>query len=88
MLHYMYLAEVFYDMYLEVSEYDPGQTWKDDNIFDFWKFCDLLSNQMIKYNPTHHKYPGNTNMRLATQQYQPARDISKDDARGKRGRPQ
>ena len=42
---------------------------------------------MIKYNPTHHKYSGEANMIPATQQNQAAIDKSKDDTRGKRGRP-
>ena len=36
---------------------------KDNNIVDFWTFRDLPSNQMIKYNPTHCKYSGETNIR-------------------------
>ena len=39
---------VDYDMYLNVEEWDLDQTWKEDNIVDFWKFCDPLYNQMIK----------------------------------------
>ena len=61
----MYLAVlVAYDMYLEVSEGDIDQTWKDDNIVDFWKICYLLSYHTIKYNPTHIKYSGASNMIL------------------------
>ena len=50
------------NMYLKVVEWDIDQKWKDDNIVDFWIFCDLLSNQTIKYNLTHQKYLGSANM--------------------------
>ena len=78
---------VDYDRYLEAAEGDLDQTWKDENIFDLWKFRDLLSNQMIKYNPNHRKYAGDTNMRPGTQQNQSARNKSKDNARKKIGTP-
>ena len=49
MIHDMSLAVVVdYYMYLKVAELDLDQTWKDDNIVDFWTFCDILYNQMIK----------------------------------------
>ena len=57
---------VDYYMYHEVVEGDLDQTWKDDNIVDFWKFWGILSNQIINYNPTHCKYASGTNMILAT----------------------
>ena len=53
-------------IFLEVAEGEIYQTWKDDNIVDFWTFCDILSNQMIKYNPTHCKYEVEYNMRSDT----------------------
>ena len=50
MIHDMSLAVVVdYYMYLKVAELDLDQTWKDDNIVDFWTFCDILYNQMIKW---------------------------------------
>ena len=61
---------VAYYMYLEVSEVELNQKCKDKNIVDFCTFHDLLSNQMIDYNPTHHKYSGDTNIRTATHQKQ------------------
>ena len=86
--HEMSLAVVVaYVMYLEVAEGYLDQTLKDFNIFDFWTFCDILSNQMIKYNPTHYKYEGNSNMIPAKHQNQSARDNIKDDTREKRGWP-
>ena len=55
-----------YEMYLEVAEGELDRICKDDDIVDFWKFCALLSNQMIKYKPNHHTYAGDANMRPAT----------------------
>ena len=67
MIHIIYLSVVFsYEIYLEVEEGEINQTLKDENIFDFWIFRYLLSNQMIKYNPTHSKYAGDKNMRPTT----------------------
>ena len=46
----MYLVVVFdYGMYLKAAEGDLDHTWKYDNIVDFWKFCDLVSNKMLKH---------------------------------------
>ena len=88
MIHAMYLALVFsYDMYPEVEEGYHDQTWKDYNVFDFWKIYDIISNQMIKYNPTHWKYVGDATMRPATYQNQVSRDKRNNYAREKIGRP-
>ena len=68
MLHTMSLAGVVAnDMYLEVAEGKLNQTWKDKNSVDFWTFRDLLSNQMVKYNPTHLKYSVDANIIPDTQ---------------------
>ena len=64
-------------MYLKVSEGEIDQKWKDENIADFWTFHDVLSNQIINYNPTHHKYKGEKNMRPATQHKKPQERITK-----------
>ena len=55
---------IAYYIYLEVSEVELDQKWKDKNIVDFCTFHDLLSNQMIDYNPTHHKYQGTPTLEL------------------------
>ena len=78
---------VDYDMYLDVSELELDQKWKYNNIVEFWTFHDLLSNQMINYNPNHKKYSSDTNMRTATHQKKSARDNSKDADRVKKVRP-
>ena len=83
----MSLAVVYaYEMDLEVSKGELDHTWKDNNIFDFWKFCYLLFNKMIKYNPMQCKYAGDANMRPATHQNQDASANIKYDSRFKRGR--
>ena len=83
MLNYMSLIVVVaYDICLRVTEEELKHTWKDNNIVDFWKFCDLLSNKNINYNPINWKYAGETNMRPDVQQNQSARDRSKDSTRG------
>ena len=88
MIHTMYLGVVIdYDMYPEVSEWELDQTRKEDNIVDFWKFRDLLSNKMIRYNPTHRKYAGDANIIPATHHNQASKYKSKDGAREKLGRP-
>ena len=88
MLQIIYVSVVDdHEMYLEVAEGYIDKTWKEDNIVDFWKFRDLLSNQMIKYNPTHHEYAGGTIMIPDIEQNQSARNNSKGNARIKIGRP-
>ena len=59
----------------------------DDNIVDLWTFRDLISNNMIKHNPTHQKHACDINMRLDTQQNQATIEKRKEAARFKRGNP-
>ena len=73
-------------MYLKLKKWELDQTWKDENIFDLWKFRDLLYNNMIKYNPTHCKYAGDSNIKPATQNNQATREKKKDASRGERGK--
>ena len=74
-------------MYLKVSEGEIDQKWKDENIADFWTFHDVLSNQIINYNPTHHKYSCDANIRTATHQNKSARENRKGAERVKIVRP-
>ena len=48
---------------------------------------DLISNWMIKYNPTHRNYAGDIKMIPATQHNQAAIDRSKESSRVKIIRP-
>ena len=69
MLHGMGLAIVTaYDIYLEVCEGKLDQDWKVENPVDFWTFRDLLSTQMLEYDPKNCKYIGDTAMRPCTSQ--------------------
>ena len=77
---------VAYDMYLEMEEGELNQTWKEGNIVDFWTFCDLLSNQILKYNPIHRKYASGDSMRPATHKNQSTRYIIQYDSRVKIGK--
>ena len=87
-LHAMSLAVIiYYYMYLEVSEGEIEQRWKDKNIVDFCTFHYILSNQMINYNPTHHKYSGDSNIRTAKHQNKSAMENRKVAERVKIVRP-
>ena len=87
-IHAMYIyAVVACEIYIKVKEGEIDQTWKDDNIFGLWIFCDLLSNWMIKYNLTHSKYAGDANMRPVKYQNQVSIDKSKYSAREEIERP-
>ena len=78
MIHTTSLVVVVdYYMYLEAEEGELDQTQKDKNVVEFWKFCDILSNQMLKYNPNHRKCAVRTNMKPATHQNQAVQDNSK-----------
>jgi hypothetical protein len=69
MIHGKALAVVVaYDMYLECTEGDLEPAWKVEKPMDFWLFREKLSEQMLQYKPTRRKYPGDANMRAATQQ--------------------
>ena len=70
---------VGYDMYPEVEEGDLNHIEKGDNIVDFWRIFFLLSNHMIKYNPTNCKYSGDTNMIPDTYNNKYTRDKIKED---------
>ena len=87
-IHAMYIyAVAACEIYIKVKEGDIDQTWKDDNIFGLWIFCDLLSNWMIKYNLTHSKYAGDANMRPVKYQNQVSIDKSNYSAREEIERP-
>ena len=52
MLHATALAIVVaYDMYLEVAEGQLDSDWKLQYPVDFWTFRDVLSVQMLEYDP-------------------------------------
>jgi hypothetical protein len=69
-LHGKALAVVVaYDMYIECCEGKLNADWKIQNPMTFWHFREKLSEQMLNYNPAKRNYPGDHNMRVATQQH-------------------
>ena len=89
MLHAMSLAIVIaYDMYLEVTEGKLDKDWKIVYPVDFWTFRDVLSIQMLEYDPKNRRYPGDDSMRVCTKQNKNKRgdDDPEDPSSNKRGR--
>ena len=65
MLHITSLAIVVaYDIYLEVCEGKLDAEWKVQYPVDFWTFRDILSIQMLEYDPKNRKYLGDDAMRV------------------------
>lgn len=78
MLHGKALAVVIaFDMYLEIAEGKLDESWKVNNTVKFWRFRELLSEQMLQYNPIDRKYPGDDKMRVCTQKKKRARSTSR-----------
>ena len=70
MLHAKALAVVVaYDIYLEVAEGHLDSSWKVEHPMGFFEFREQLSLQMLRYNPTDRRYPGDSKMRVSTQQH-------------------
>ena len=54
-------------MYLECCEGELDEAWKNKDPADFHTFCDILSDQMLAYNPKKQVYPGDEKMRAVTE---------------------
>jgi hypothetical protein len=68
-LHGKALAVVVpYDMYLECCEGKLNAEWKIEKPFNFSRFREKLSEQMLAYKPIDRIYPGDQNMRVSTKQ--------------------
>ena len=81
MLHATALAIVIaYDMYLEVAEGKLNSDWKVTFPVNFWTFRDVLSLQMLHYNPEDRTYPGDDSMSVCTKQSKSQR-VSKKKSR-------
>jgi hypothetical protein len=63
--------------------------WKIEAPMNFWSFREKLLVQMLEYNPSRRKYPGDYRMRAATQQSLHQRQVSQDLSirRRRAGRP-
>jgi len=79
MLHATSLAIVIaYDIYLECVEGKLDKDWLVNYPVDFWTFRDILSIQMLEYDPTKRKYLGDNEMRVCTKQNKKARVDDED----------
>ena len=86
MLHGKSLAVVVaYDMYVEVAEGQLNEAWIIEDPMDFWSFREKLSLQMLEYNPSRRKYPGDSKMRASTQQSRRQRQVAQDRSTRRRG---
>jgi len=80
MLHITSLAIVVaYDIYLEVCEGKLDEEWKVNHPADFWTFRDILSIQMLEYDPKRRKYLGDDTMRVCTKQSKKNRTNEEDN---------
>lgn len=52
-----------YDIYLECTEGNLDPHWKVEDPVDFHTFRDILSIQMLQYDPVKQQYPGDEKMR-------------------------
>jgi hypothetical protein len=57
---------VAYSMYQECCEGHLNPNWKIAKPLTFWEFREILSVQMLSYNPQACKYPGDEKMRAVT----------------------
>ena len=69
MLHATAMAIVIaYDMYLEVAEGKLDDDLRVEYPVDFWIFRDVLSIQMLEYDPKIRHYLRDNAMRVCTKQ--------------------
>ena len=59
---------IAYDMYLEVAEGKLDNDLRVKYPVDFWTFQDVLSVQMLEYDPKNRHYLGDDAMRVCTKQ--------------------
>jgi hypothetical protein len=71
---------VAYDMYKECAEGGLDPEWKVDKPLSYHKFHDLLSRQMLQWDPAHQSYPGDKNMRRVQQLNKTRRAVKKCQA--------
>jgi hypothetical protein len=76
-LHAKALAiAVAYDIYKEIAEGNLDALWKIDHPVDYWTFRDKLALGMLHYSPKNREYPGDSKMRIATQQHASNRSVA------------
>ena len=72
-----------------MTEGEIDESLKDKTLSDLWTFSDVLSAQMLKYDPIHRRYAGDARLRAASQHnYGQSKGYPKDDTQmRKKGRP-
>ena len=70
-------------MYLECAEGEINPAWKVNEPVDFHTFCNILSKQMLSYNPKMQNYPGDNKMQVVTQQSRKRRHSPHKESREK-----
>ena len=75
------VVTVAYDMYLECIEGEINADWKVNEPIDFHTFRNILSRQMLKYNPKKKCYTGDSKMRIVTQLSRERRHSSQKESR-------
>jgi hypothetical protein len=63
------VAAVAYDMYKECAEGNLDSDWKlaPKEVASYHKFRDILSKQLLQWDPAYQMYPGDSGMRRVTQ---------------------
>jgi hypothetical protein len=83
MLHAKALAiAVACDIYKECAEGNLDPLWKIDHPVDHWTFRDKLALGMLHCSPRNRAYPGDSKMRVATQQHASNRSVASSTSRG------
>ena len=75
-LHYLSMAVTSaYDMYIECCEGNLDQSWlvEEKDRASFSVFRQVLSDQMLQYDPRNDKLPGDKKLRRSTQQHKKRR---------------
>ena len=67
-------------MYLECTEGEINADWKVNEPVDFHTFRDILSRQMLNYDPKNERYPGDSKMKIVTQLSRKRRYSSKKES--------
>ena len=66
---------IAYDVYRECAEGDLDKDWKLDKVVDFYRFREKLASQQLTYDPSNRHYPGDSKLRVATQQHKSRRPL-------------
>ena len=85
MLHATSVAIVVaYDIYLGVTKDKVDPDWSLNFPVYFWTFRDVLSIQILEYDPSRRKYNGDDAMYVYTKQWKKDRSRNYNDMPGKK----